>query len=340
MSTGELRIHGDRYARHGLLDFAVNVWPGERPRRLRRALSAALHSSAYPDEAAAVRAIAHRHGHSRAEVLLTNGACEAFWLLAHALRPRHAACVHPSFTEAEAALRQVGARVTRVFRRNGDWALEPGAVPEDADLVVLANPNNPTGNLDPPGAIAALARPGRVLVVDEAFMDFVPHRRATLVERSDVPGLVVVRSATKLWSLAGVRAGFLLGPRELVAELAAHRQPWSVNALACAALETCANDRTTAGRVAADVRRARAELARRLAALPGVRVWPSEANFLLLEVADGPATIEALAHAGIAVRPASSFPGLGENHLRVAVRPHDDNMRLVAALMTILDGAP
>ncbi len=333
-----LRFHGDQLAAPGTLDFAVNVWPGGRPRRLRRALHRALLSASYPDETAAVTALARRYRRPRAEGLLTNGAGEAFWLLAHALRPRHAVCVHPSFTEPEAALRQVGARITRVFRREGDWSLDPTAVPDDAELIVLGNPNNPTGNVDRPSAIAALARPGRVLVVDEAFMDFVRRRGSSLAERRDVPGLVVVRSLTKLWSLAGVRAGFVLAPAELVATLSENRQPWSVNALACAALEACANDRVTQKRVARDVAAARAELAGRLEALPGLRVWPSETNFLLLEVPDGPALTEALRRDGLVVRPASSFPGLGPNHLRVAVRLPEENARLAVALEAALRG--
>jgi histidinol-phosphate aminotransferase len=245
--------------------------------------------------------------------------------------------VHPSFTEPEMALRQTGVKVTRVFRHDeDDWSLDPTALPEDADLVVLGNPNNPTGNVDPPAGIAALARPGRLLVIDEAFMDFVRRRGSSLAERRDVTGLVVVRSLTKLWSLAGIRAGFLLGPPELVSTLAESRQPWSVNALACAALEACANDRTTQKRVARDVAAARAELTDRLAALPGVRVWPSEANYLLLEVPDGAATVAALRAEGIVVRPASSFPGLGPNHLRVAVRLPEENVRFAAALEAAL----
>ena len=335
-TAADLRFHGDRLVTPGTLDFAVNVWPGDRPRKLRRALHHALLSEAYPDESAAVTAIARRFRRPRAEVLPVNGAGEAFWLLAHALRPRHAVCVHPSFTEPEAALRQAGAIVTRVFRREGDWSLDPSAVPDDADLVVLGNPNNPTGNVDPPAAVAALARPGRVLVVDEAFMDFVRRRGSSLAERRDVPGLVVVRSLTKLWSLAAVRAGFLLAPAEIVSTLRDNRQPWSVNALACAAIEACADDRRTAKLVSRDVATARDELLAGLAGVAGLRVWPSEANFLLLEAPDGAATAAALRAAGIVVRPAASFPGLGPNHLRVAVRRPEENALLVAALETAL----
>jgi histidinol-phosphate aminotransferase len=147
---------------------------------------------------------------------------------------------------------------------------------------------------------------------------------------------VVVRSLTKLWMLAGIRAGYLLAPPQLVATLAAQRQPWSVNAPALAALEASASDRATPRRIVAEVAAARADLVAELAALPGVRTWPGAANFLLLEVPDGEAATGALRAAGIAVRPASSFPGLSHDHIRVAVRRPDENRRLLEALARAL----
>jgi histidinol-phosphate/aromatic aminotransferase/cobyric acid decarboxylase-like protein len=328
-----LRLHGDAVGAAGMLDFAVNVWPGERPAALQAALLAALDDPGYPDDRAAREAIAARHRRSPEEVLALNGACEGFWLLAHALRPRVAVCVHPSFTEPEVALRACGAEVVRVQRDPRDWSF--GGVPEHADLVVLGTPNNPTGGLDRPEAVLALLRPGRLVVVDESFMDFVPEPTPSLAgEARD--GLVVVRSLTKLWALAGVRAGYLLAAPELVATLAAQRQPWSVNALALAAIEACATDTGTPRRVGAEVAAARAELLDELRALPAVRVWPSVANYLLLEVPDGPAVIAALRAVGIAVRPAASFPGLTEDHIRVAVRRPHENRRLLQALAEAL----
>jgi histidinol-phosphate aminotransferase len=326
-----LRLHGDVLATASTLDFAVNVQPGPRPAALEAALRDALARDGYPDEREARVAVATRHERDPDEVLLLNGACEAFWLLAHALRPRRAVCVQPSFTEPEAALLAVGTSVAHVFRDPDSWALPACEVPADVELVVLGNPNNPTGTLDSAEVIARLARPGRVLVVDESFSEFVPGERESLASRRDVPGLVVVRSLTKLWSLAGIRAGYLLAEPELVRRLEANRQPWSVNALACTALAVCAHDRETPARVAAEVESARARLVAQLQPLVE-RVWPSEANFLLLEVDDGERIVATLLERGIAVRPCASFPGLTSNHIRVAVRGDDDNDRLVEAL--------
>jgi histidinol-phosphate aminotransferase len=331
----DLRLHGDTFARGELLDFAVNVWPGGHPVPLRRSLEKALREPGYPDQTSAINAIAHRHERSPDEVLLLNGACEGFWLLAHALRPKRAICVHPSFTEPEAAFRAVGADVVHAYR-GSEFALDPDAVPTDGDIVVLGNPNNPTGNLDPAHMVEQLARPDRLLIVDESFMEFIPDEDESLASRADIPGLIIVRSITKLWSLAGVRAGYLLASPELVEKLAAQRQPWSVSSPACAALAYCMGDRRYRRRVATMVAEAREELALALERISGVKTWPSVANFLLLEVDDAPEVISQLRDAGIAVRPAHSFPGLSTNHVRVAVRHAVDNQRLARALRKIL----
>jgi histidinol-phosphate/aromatic aminotransferase/cobyric acid decarboxylase-like protein len=334
-SPVDLRVHGDQFVSEDALDFAVNVWPGRRPAGLDRVLRTALERSGYPNEREARNAIAARHDRDPGEVLLTNGACEAFWLIAHALRPLRAACVHPGFTEPEAALRAVGADIVRVFREPDSWELDTAAVPFDVELVVVGNPDNPTGALESADTLATLAHPKRLLVVDESFMEFVPGEDASLAARRDLD-VVVIRSLTKLWSLAGIRAGYLLGPSSLISQLESHRQPWSVNALACDALEYCATDYETPAKVAAEVANARQTLFATLSALPAVeRIWPGSANFLLLLVKDGPSVVSHLAARGIAVRPASSFPGLGPNHLRVAVRPAGDCARLVAALREV-----
>jgi histidinol-phosphate aminotransferase len=175
-----------------------------------------------------------------------------------------------------------------------------------------------------------------VLVVDESFIELTEHPEHSLADRRDLPGLVVVRSLTKLWRRAGLRAGYLLAPPDLASTLDRNRQPWSVNTLALAALETCAADRITAPTIARAVSAARADLTARLAALPGLRTWPSTANFVLVEVPGRADTTDRLAAAGIAVRPAHSFPGLTEDHIRLAVRGPADHAQLVRALERVL----
>ncbi len=329
-----LRVHGDRDVRPGDADHAVNVLAGGPPEWLRTELRDALEHDAdrYPDERAATAALAALHGREAEEIVPTNGAAEALWLIPAALRPALAACVHPGFTEAEAALRAHGVPVVRVLReRARGFALDPGAVPAEADVVVLGNPASPTGTLDPAAALLALRRPGRVVVVDEAFMDLVPGEPATLV-RESLDDVLVVRSLTKALAIPGLRAGYAVAPAPLARRLREVRPPWSANALALAALAAAARRPDALAALAERAAAEREDLERRLAGLAGVRTWPSAANFCLVEVADGPAVLSALRERRIAVRAAASFPGLGPGDLRVTARAPEDNERLVAAL--------
>jgi histidinol-phosphate aminotransferase len=335
----DLRHHGDVELAPGLIDLAVNVRAGTPPPWLRAVLHEALDVSAgYPDARPARAAVAAAHGRDPAEVLLTAGAAEVFVLLARALRPRRAVLVHPSFTEPELALRAAGHAVSRLLLRVEDgYRLDPGAVPEDADLVVLGNPTNPTSVLHPAADLAALARPGRVLVVDEAFADTVPGEPETLAGRGDLPGLVVVRSLTKTWGLAGLRVGYALGPADLIGALAAHQPHWPVSTPALVALAACSSP---AARAEADA--AARELTGRRAALldalpPGVTAeGDPRSSFVLLRVPDGPRVRRALREQGWAVRRGDTFPGLSPDHLRVAVRDPETTRAFTAALAAIL----
>jgi histidinol-phosphate aminotransferase len=338
-----LHHHGDDELAPGLVDLAVNVRAGTPPEWLRAVLSDALdRSAAYPDARAARAAVAAAHGRDPAEVLLTAGAAEAFVLLARAVRPRRAVVVHPSFTEPEAALRAAGHPVERLLlpAANG-YALDPAAVPEDADLVVLGNPTNPTSVLHPATAVAALARPGRVLLVDEAFADTVPGEPESLAGRAELPGLLVVRSLTKTWGLAGLRVGYALGPAGLVAAMAAQQPHWPLSTPALAALEACS---TPSARAEAEAAAHELEAARKalLAVLPdGVDVVPDpRSSFVLLRVPDGARVRSALRERGWAVRRGDTFPGLSADHLRVAVRDPGTSRAFAAALAGILDATP
>src|ERR1700729_2632830 len=256
----------------GLLDLAVNVRLPRPPDWLRARLHAALDGlAAYPRPDAAVAAVARRHGRHADEVLLTNGAAEAFTLIARALRPRHAVCVHPSFTAPEAALRDAGHEVRRAVLEP-PFTLAADEIPDDADLVVLGNPTNPTGRLHPESVLEQLARPGRVLVVDEAFADAIPGEPASLSARRDLPGVLVIRSLTKAWGLAGLRVGYVLGEPALLAALRQAQPPWPVNGLALTALESCSQPDAVAWveRQAATAAGWRHALAAALDELPGV----------------------------------------------------------------------
>ena len=329
-----LRHHGDVEAL-GLLDFAVNVYAGPRPPWLDDVLHASLDAvGTYPTPAEAERALAARHGVPVGEVLATAGAAEAFSLVARWRRWRRPVVVHPQFTEPHAALEEAGHRVTEVLCDEADgFTLDPDAVPDDADLVVVGNPTNPTGVLHPATTVRELLRPGRVVLVDEAFMDAVPGEPETLAG-ARLPGLVITRSLTKHWGIPGVRAGYLLAEAEVVRELRAGQVPWSVSTTAAAAMVACSSGRAVeeAGRRAREIAAWRAGLEQSLARL-GIPHVASSASFVLARVGDG--VHGRLREAGIAVRRADTFPGLGPAWVRIAARPPEVTARLVDTLDSV-----
>jgi histidinol-phosphate aminotransferase len=335
----DLRHHGDAELATGLLDLAVNVRAAAPPPWLRGRLERALgRLGSYPDPRAALAAAARRHGRRESQVLLTAGAAEAFVLLAHALRPQHPVCVHPSFTEPEAALRAAGHPVRRLVLAP-PYVLDPAQVPDDADLVVVGNPTNPTGIVHE--RLAELCRPGRVVVVDEAFADAVPGEPASLAGRDDLPGLVVVRSLTKTWALAGLRVGYLLAPDELVDRLRRVQPLWAVSTLALTALETCLarGPVLSAEQDARELAQQRETLQEALEQIGVEVVRGSRAPYLLCRVPGRPDVREALRDKGIAVRRGETFPGLTAEHWRTAVRDEQCTERLVAALREVGAGA-
>jgi histidinol-phosphate aminotransferase len=163
-------------------------------------------------------------------------------------------------------------------------------------------------------------------------MNFVPGEPEALAAERALPGLVVVRSLTKLHAIPGLRAGYLLAPAPLAARLRAQRPAWSVNALALAAIAAIVRRPDHAAAIARDTARLRADLIGRLRELPGAIVHPGAANFVLVHLPGGGAAAERLREQGIAVRPCASFPGLTGDHLRLTVRDPAMHARVVDAL--------
>jgi histidinol-phosphate aminotransferase len=345
--TFDLDHHGDAEVAEGLIDLAVNVRHQAMPAWLADPIAASLSRlAAYPDATAATAAVAARHRRDPAEVLLTAGAAQAFVLLAQALRgARRPVVVHPQFTEPEAALQNAGHVVDRVLLDEADgFRLDPARVPDDADLVFVGNPTNPTSVLHPADDLAKLARPGRVLVIDEAFADTtyregVSAEPESLAERRDLPGLVVLRSLTKTWGLAGLRIGYLLGPAELVPRLAAAQPLWAVSTPALAAATACASPVAIAAEreIAAAMAAERSHLVEHLREVPKVTVVGDPASAFVSVRVDGAAQIRVeLRKRGYAVRRGDTFPGLGPDWIRIAVRDTATTDRFVQTLRDVI----
>lgn len=345
-----LRHHGDVEAGDGLADFAVNVAVPAPPGWLADRLHAAVAGLArYPDAREATAALAAAHGVAPENVLLTNGAAEGFHLVARAQRWRAPLVVHPQFTEPDTALAAAGHTPTHhLLAAEADFRLDPDAVPREPDLVVVGNPTNPTSRLHPPRDLLALRRPGRLVLVDEAFLDVVADPRppdrphSVVADAAASPGLVVVRSLTKTFGLAGVRAGYLVSTAATIAACRAVQPHWSVNALALAAVLACV-EKPGLDHVAAVAAALPADRDSLVAGLEraGLAVVADPAGPFVLARHPRAAQLRAgLRAAGFAVRRGDTFPGLDDEWIRIAVRPPAATAPLLDAIATELADAP
>lgn len=337
-----------------VLDFSASVNPlGPSPRALRALARARRSIVQYPDpDCLELReALAKRYRIGPERILVGNGSSELIHLLPLGLSIAQAVIIGPTFSEYERALHTCGARVTWLHATRSQGYRPPlaealrtvkgfGSNPSRAALF-LCNPNSPTGQAAERGELRALvrlaARRKWLTVLDETFVDYCEDR-SLLPEVADHARLVVLRSFTKFHGLAGLRIGYLAGAAPLLARLRARRAPWSVNALAQAAARAALTDAGHARRSRDYVTRERAYLAARLRAL-GFTVYPSAANFLMAECPSGwsaPALTGTLRARGLLVRDLSRVPGLTRRIIRLAVRRHHENRRLLSDMASTL----
>lgn len=324
------------------LDFSANVSPLGVPETVRSALrDAAGACDRYPDPLCRelCAAIAAKEGVKPAQVLCGGGASDLIYRMVCAARPRRALVTAPCFGEYEAALAAAGCEVVRYpldasFRLD---ALVLDALDASIDLVILCQPNNPSGvSVDPALLREIVARAPCRVAVDECFVDFLdaPEAYTMTRELAAHANLLVLKALTKSHALAGVRLGWALCAD--TAFLDAMRRagpPWAVSSLAQAAGLAALRDTAYLARLRELVRTERAWLYGALSAL-GLRVVAGEANFLLFRC-DTPLDAP-LRERGILIRSCGDFAGLDESFFRVAVRTHADNVRLVAAIGEVL----
>jgi len=348
LATGEdepdLRYHGDREVEEGLIDLAVNVRLPAPPDYLIEIINETVPQLAkYPDPGDAIQAIAAAHNLRQDQALPTAGGAEAFTLIARAVQASDPVIIHPQFTEPEAALITAGRRPSRVILTADEgFQLDPARIPASADLIIIGNPTNPTSVLHSAATIRSLLRRDRLVVVDEAFMDAVPGDVETMIGRQ-MTGLVVIRSLTKTWGLAGLRAGYAVGDPAVIAAMRRQQPLWSVSTPALAVMTTCLSPeaRDIVATVAQQTADHRATLLELLADL-GLQAAGSPAGpFVLIDTTGlrGPHppgwVRQALREHGFAVRRGETFPGLGPDWIRVAVRDPSVNRHLADALRVI-----
>ncbi|MDR7433603.1 MAG: threonine-phosphate decarboxylase CobD [Armatimonadota bacterium] len=328
------------------LDFSSNLNPLGPPRAVQEVLAQHLQDVAfYPDPEAreAREHLAAWLDVPVESVLLTNGGVEALYLALFLFQPRRLLSPVPTFVEGIAGARAVGAEVLEVTAspREG-FQLPLGALLKGlshADLVYLCNPNNPTGVLASREKVLRIVREAKgrcAVLVDEAFVDFAGREHSLVQEATRADGVVVIGSLTKLFAFPGLRLGYAVASPSTIEALRGLQPPWSVNILAQHALIAALSDRAYVAETIRLISAERAFLSSQISSLAGYITFPSQTNFLLVDISGtglrSGELWERLGRWGILVRDCASIPGLGDWYIRVAVRKREENLALLAAM--------
>ena len=340
-----MSIHGgDIYRNPGVLDFSANCNCYGMPASVREAAVRGVQcANAYPDpECEALReAIADYEGVEPSRILCGNGASELLLAIVTALQPKRALLVAPSFLEYERVLEAAGAEIEWHFLSEQEGYL-PGEnflgvlQKMDADMVILSNPNNPTGTLLPAEyvrrIVACIKARNITLVMDECFLDFLEGSdRYSAKQYLEPDGyLILLKAFTKTFACAGLRIGYLLSEnQDILCKCKKHLPQWNISLPATYAGIAASKEREWLRETSAYIRKEREWLRERLTEL-GYHVVSGAANFLF--VTGEPGLYERCLAQGILIRECSNYRGLDAGAYRVCVRRHEENLRLLQAV--------
>lgn len=331
------------------LDCSSNINPFGTPRRAIAAIQkgAQLLAPVYPDpECKELKSSLSRYLHVNPEWLsVGNGAMEIIYWFARAFVKKRAVIPAPTFCEYELAAHKAGALVDFALMR--DFKLDADSVIEkarDADAVFLCNPNNPTGMLDTKQIMKIIegVESSTKVLLDECFIELVDYPGAnTLIGMvKEFDNLVILRSLTKSFGLAGLRVGYSICNPALTKKLSIYKIPWNVNCLAQAAGIAALKDAGHVASARALVKRERGFLQDRIGKLESFSPCKSDANYFMIDLHGRNSTQfrdALLRKTGVLVRDCSTFTGMDSHHIRVAIKTRKENLLLLKAL-GMLDG--
>lgn len=273
--------------------------------------------------------IARRYSLTPRQVCVTNGATEAIYLIAQAFQGRISAVWGPTFSEY--------ADACRVHRHKVKPFYSLDALPEDAELVWICNPNNPTGEVRNKEDLKALvdSHPDKLFVFDQSYEYFTLKFLLGVKEAASFPNVILLHSMTKQYAIPGLRVGYFTASEGLTDDIRNRRMPWSVNSLAIEAAKYLLEE---GDGISADIPQLLAERERLKNHLLGtgmLEIWPTDTHYMLIKLRMGKAAAlkEFLAvNHGILIRDASNFEGLDERFFRIATQTSEENDKLVKAI--------
>lgn len=341
-------IHGgDVYTNPQVVEFSANINFLGMPQAVAQAVSDSLSQAEhYPDALCRDlrRDLAKFHHVSEDWLYCGNGASEVFFRLVQALQPRRALILAPTFADYEKALKSVKCKVRYYdLRSEADFVIQGDIVEQikNVDMVVICNPNNPTGLLCEPGLMKAILKrctqQGACLVVDECFLDFVKksERQSMVGELMSHHNLVVLKAFTKIFAMPGLRLGYCLLNNQGLAEALYEVGPdWNVSTLAQVAGRAALKETEYLDNTWVVTERERNFLLTGLSKL-GIKTFASKANYIFFHCEETDLQGKLLTK-NILVRDCRNYRNLQPGYYRIAVRGHEDNILFLQVLKELL----
>ena len=329
-------------------DFSSNVNPlGPSSRAIGAAKNELAHVGRYPDpEMTELRcAIARYFGIKSEQVMCGNGSNALIHLIPRVFRPRRVLIPIPTFSEYAVAAENVGAEVvTLPLPEQHGFRIDPVEMAfalNGVDMAFLCNPNNPTGQIILKSEMLEIIKyaqqRGVKLILDEGFMDYT-ESESVIKETIHTTGIICLRTFSNFFGMPGFRLGYAISDETTIAALRGGQEPWTVSIPAERAAMAALNDWSYIKKTRLMLAQERNRLLSALRLLPGVETFPSSANFILFKLTTMDAYLlrEKLGAQGILVRDCSTFPGLDDRYIRIAVRSRRENKRLIKALRAML----
>ncbi len=282
----------------------------------------------------------------QANIVVGNGATEIIYLVMMAIRPERAIIPVPTFTEYERALRLTGGKVKSLYLKEGqDFTLDTDELikmAKNVQMIILCNPNNPTGKLLSRSKMQRIVdeakKMGKFVVIDESFIDFQLQQSLMDTIKTN-QNIFIVRSFTKFFSIAGLRLGYGVGNKKLIAKIKSIKQPWTVNSLAEAVGIQILENTEKFEKLKTQIENEKNFLYKNLFKIDGMKPYTSDTNFILIKIKTSLSSswlTSELAKKGILIRDCSNFVGLSDKFVRMAVRKREENKKLIYNLEQIL----
>ncbi|MBI4825583.1 MAG: threonine-phosphate decarboxylase [Nitrospirae bacterium] len=325
-----------------LIDFSASINPLGISEKVKGVINRELDNLVnYPDPDTKMlrHKIAEYNGIGPETIICGNGSTELIYLIPRALKPKKVLIPAPTFSEYERACRlssELRIVSYELNEENGFEVIPNGFIKamQGCDMAFLCNPNNPTGHLlekDDMLRIAEAARKMKCyLIVDEAFIDFVPGG-SVIRDVQENPYLIVLRSMTKFYALTGLRIGYGVFHGDLIDRIKEFKEPWTVNTLAQQAAITAVQDDEYAAETYELIKREKDFLEKGFQEL-NIEYLPSSVNYYLLKTEDAQGITSGLIGKGILARDCSNFKGLNSSYIRVAVKSRGNNEVLLKEL--------